>query len=352
MASPSASIDPIFFPVVIGDIGGTRCRFALLSDAHAEPTVFDAVATGDYPDLQDAVEDVVLAATSVMPRSAVLAVAGPIGGDAVQLTNADWTIRPRELMVGTGIDDVVLLNDFEALALTLPSLAADDVTTIGGGTAAEFGSKVVLGPGTGLGVAGLVHAANLWIPVPGEGGHIALGPAQVDEFALWPHLEAESGRISAETILSGRGLVRLYRAVCAVDGSVPVHGSPQALTDAALAGSDAIAEQTTELYARLLGRVAGDLALIFMATGGVYIGGGIAPKILSVLASGGFRQAFEDKAPHQAVMAAMPTSIITTGQPALQGLAAFARTPGRFGVALDSRRWRAAADGDRLIQTP
>jgi glucokinase len=331
----------VFFPVLVGDIGGTNARFALLSDAHAEPRLFEAVGTGDYVDIESAIEDVVLSATSVMPRSAVLAVAGPIGGDGVDLTNADWTIRPRDLMIRTGIGDVVLLNDFEALALALTSLAADDVVAIGGGAVDEAGPKVVLGPGTGLGVAGLIHAANLWIPVPGEGGHVALGPEQADEFAFWPHLEPETGRISAEAILSGRGLRRLYRAICAADGTGPVHDSPEALSDAAVIGSDATAVRTIETYCRLLGRVAGDLALIFMATGGVYIGGGIAPKILPALETGGFRRAFEDKAPHQTVMAAIPTSVITASRPALKGLTAFARTPGRFGVSLHGRRWRA-----------
>ena len=150
----------------------------------------------------------------------------------------------------------------------------------------------------------------------GEGGHVAFGPELADEFALWPHLEQGTGRISAETILAGGGLVRLYHAICIADGTEPVLNSPQTLTEAALAGSDAAAERTIALYCRMLGRLAGDLALTFMATGGIFIGGGIAPKILPALQSGGFRKAFEDKAPHQAVMATIPTFVITADRPA------------------------------------
>ena len=236
MAMPFTSTDAMFFPVLVGDIGGTNARFALISDAHAAPKLFDTVGTGDFASIQSAIEDIVLSSASVMPRSAVLAVAGPVRGDAVGLTNAEWTVRPHDLMAHTGIEDVVLLNDFEALALALNSLAAEDVAAIGGGAEEEFGPKVVLGPGTGLGVCGLLHAANLWIPVPGEGGHVAFGPELADEFALWPHLEQGTGRISAETILAGGGLVRLYHAICIADGTEPVHNSPQTLTEAALAG--------------------------------------------------------------------------------------------------------------------
>lgn len=343
MVLSSGSPEPIAFPVLIADVGGTNVRFALLSDSHAEPRMLPPAMTADFPDIATAIDEVVLAHTSLLPRTAVLAVAAPVRGDEVHLTNADWVIRPEELMKALGLRDVVVINDFEALALALNSLSAADLEPIGGGMVDPMGAKVVLGPGTGLGVAGLVRAGNLWVPLPGEGGHVALGPEQDDEFLLWTAMEPERGRISAEAVLSGRGIVRLYRAVAATAGAAPRFSTPDEISAAALSGGDEAAHRTLQVYCRILGRLAGDLALVFMATGGVYVGGGIAPRLVPFLRTSEFRRAFEAKAPHQAVLAQIPTWVITAEQPALIGLAAFARMPSRFAVTLTGRRWRAAA---------
>jgi glucokinase len=343
MALSSVSLQPIAFPVLIGDVGGTNVRFALLSDANAEPRLLPTVLTADYPDIVTAIEEAVLARTSLLPRTAVLAVAAPVRGEEVRLTNAEWVIRPGDLMQALGLGDVVLINDFEALALALNALGPSDLEQIGGGRPDPAGPKVVLGPGTGLGVAALVRAKDQWVPLPGEGGHAALGPAEPDEFPLWAAMEPEHGRISAEAVLSGRGIVRLYRAVAANEGAEPRFATPDAISAAALAGEDDAARRTLQVYCRILGRLAGDLALVFMATGGVYVAGGIAPRLVPFLRTSEFRRAFEAKAPHQAVLADIPTWVITAEQPALVGLAAFARQPGRFAIALTGRRWRAAA---------
>jgi glucokinase len=168
-----------------------------------------------------------------------------------------------------------------------------------------------------------------------------MGPAEPDEFAIWKHIEPEFGRISAEVLLAGRGIVGLYRAVAEADGQRPKFGDPADVTKAALAGSDREAVRTIDLYARFLGRVAGDMALVFMARGGVYIGGGIPPRIMPFLTRNEFRRAFEQKAPHEDVMRTIPTYVIVGENPALAGLAAFARYPERYGVNLSGRRWRA-----------
>jgi glucokinase len=235
-----------------------------------------------------------------------------------------------------------LLNDFEALALALTALDPADVERVGPEISSSSGAKVVIGPGTGLGVGALIEAGGLFVPVPGEGGHVELGPAEADEFAIWPHIEPEDGRISGETLLAGRGIVRLLRAVAASEGREATHATPAEVTRAALAGADPIAERTLLLYSRLLGRLAGDMALVFVARGGAYVGGGIPPRILPFLHRGEFRRAFEAKAPHHTMMTAIPTFVITRENPALAGLAAFARAPGRFGVSLLGRRWRSA----------
>lgn len=336
----TAPPEPLAFPVLIGDIGGTNARFALIPDRNSPIETFPSVATADFPDIEAAVEASVLFKTKLRPRSAVIDLAGPIVGDAVPLTNAHWVLRPPQIMARLGVEDVILLNDFEALAIALTALEPADVTPIGGDAPIETGAKVVLGPGTGLGVGGLVNAAGLWVPVPGEGGHVAIGPSEPDEFALWKHIEPEDGRISAEVLLAGRGIVGLYRAVAATDGVRPKFSDPADVTKAALAGSDPQAVRTIDLYSRFLGRVAGDMALVFMARGGVYIGGGIPPRILPFLTRGEFRRAFEAKAPHAALMGTIPAFVITRENPALAGLAAFARMPETFGVNLSGRRWR------------
>ena len=338
MATIVAS-DHMPFPVLIGDIGGTNARFAVVSEREAPLQVFRSVATADFPAIEDAIEASVLAHSPLRPRSAIIDVAGPITGDAVPLTNAHWVIRPRDLIARLGIEDVILLNDFEALALALTALEADHLVSAGG-PGATPGAKVVLGPGTGLGVGALVKAGGLWVPVPGEGGHVAIGPDEEDEFPVWANIEPEHGRISAEAILCGRGMVRLYRAVALTEGGEAVLTTPAAITQRALDGTDPVAVRTVSLWARLLGRLAGDMALVFMARGGAYIGGGIPPRLLPFMTSGEFRRAFERKAPHQGVMAAIPSYVIVGENPALQGLAAFARAPERFGVNLTGRRWR------------
>jgi glucokinase len=338
--SHSAPIDPLPFPVLIGDIGGTNARFAIIVEREAPPQDLPLVATADFPDFEAAVQDFVLTHTGLRPRAAVIDIAGPITGETAKITNADWVIRPAETIRRTGLEDIVLFNDFEALALALPSLVSGDLAFLGGNPEPAPGAKVVLGPGTGLGVGALLQARGLWVPAPGEGGHVEFGPAEPDEFAFWPRLEAEHGRIEAETILCGRGLLNLYRAVAAVDGADAGFESPAEVTDAALAGSDPATVRTLALFCRLLGRFAGDMALIFMARGGVYLGGGIPPRILPFLSQGEFRRAFEAKTPHAGVMAGIPTWAITRDNPALAGLAAFAGDPNRFGVALAGRRWR------------
>jgi glucokinase len=332
------SSENLAFPVLIGDIGGTNARFAVVPDREAPLDLFHPVATGDFPNIEPAVEASVLAKSPHRPRSAIIDLAGPVTGDAVPLTNASWVMRPRDMMRTLGLERVILLNDFEALALALTALEESDLVSIGGGDP-QHGAKVVLGPGTGLGVGGLIEASGQWTPVPGEGGHVALGPDEPDEFPVWENIEPEDGRISAEAILCGRGIVRLYRAVATTAKRDPIFSTPAEVSKAALDRTDDSAVRTITLWSRLLGRLAGDMALVFMARGGVYIGGGIPPRILPFLQTGEFRRAFEKKAPHQALIAGIQTHVIVSENPALQGLAAFARTPGRFGVNLEGRRW-------------
>lgn len=339
--TPAAALP---FPVLIADIGGTNARFAVVPAPGAAPERFVSLPTAGFADPIAAIESLGLAAAGLAPKSAVMALAAPITGDSVTLTNCPWTIEPKRMIERLGLDRVVLLNDFEALALALPDLAGlrgtEDVVPLGGGAAREEAAMVVIGPGTGLGVAILIHAMGRWIPVPGEGGHVDLAPHGERETAVWRHVERIGGRVTAETILSGGGLLRLARAVAAADGLLCPHATPEAVTAGAEAG-EPVAVETVTIFARALGRLAGDFALTSLARGGVFVAGGVSLKIERRLTDGTFRKAFEDKAPHGALVAGIPTWLVRHPRAAHVGLAAFANDPDRFGVDLTGRVWRA-----------
>ncbi|WP_174803999.1 glucokinase [Martelella limonii] len=331
---------PLAFPILIGDIGGTNARFSLLVDPYAEPREFPIVHTADFATIDDAIQAAVMDKSSLQPKSAILAVAGPIRGDEIPLTNCDWVVKPHDMIANLGLIDVIVINDFEAQALAIANMPDKFREPIGDVADKMLASRVVLGPGTGLGVAGLVHAEERWIPVPGEGGHIDVGPRTDRDYQVFPHIKTIEGRVAAEQILCGRGMVNLYNAVCAADGIEPKPFEPKDVSQHGLDKTDPQATETLSLFATYLGRLAGDMAMVFMARGGVYLAGGISEKILPALKSPEFRAAFEDKAPHTRLLAAIPTYVVTHPLAALFGLATYARTPTRFGLALSGRRWR------------
>ena len=329
------------FPILIGDVGGTNARFAIVLDANSEPSEPSIVQTASFATIDDAIRSAVLDKAPVKPRSAVLAIAGPVDGDEIALTNCPWIVRPKAMLAGLGLSDIVILNDFEAQALAVVALDKEHMEKIGGGAPEPNAGRVVLGPGTGLGVAGLIHACGRWIPVPGEGGHMDIGPRTARDYQVFPHIEPIEGRVSGEQILCGRGLVNAYRAIAKADGVTAKMSSPAEITAAALSRSDPVATEALDLFVTCLGRTAGDLALVFKSQGGVFLTGGIAQKIVPALKTGNFRAAFEDKAPHKELLKSVPVYVITHPLPALAGLAAYARAPALFGVETEGRRWRA-----------
>jgi glucokinase len=336
----SGGDESLAFPILIGDIGGTNARFAVVSDPVSEPVYFPIVQTANFPTIDDAIRATVHEASDIRPKSTVLAVAGPVESDEIALTNCPWVVKPKVMAAGLGLSDIVVLNDFEAQALAVVALGEEHMEKIGGGVPEDGAPRVVLGPGTGLGVAGLIQFGGRWLPVPGEGGHMDIGPRTPREYQVFPHIEKIDGRISGEQILSGRGIMNVYRAVAVASNAPARFTTPAEVTAAALEKSDALAVEALELFVTCLGRTAGDLAMVFMSQGGVFLTGGIAQKIVPALKSGAFRAAFEDKAPHQALMREMPVYVMVHPLAALAGLAAFAQTPERFGVRTDGRRWR------------
>jgi len=331
------------FPILVGDIGGTNARFAVVVDPTTPAIEFPWVKTEAYNFAdggEAAIRATVFDGSDLRPKSIVLAVAGPVNSDEIPLTNCPWVIKPKRLIEALGFRHVIVLNDFEAQALAVVALGKEDMEQIGGGAPEENAPRVVLGPGTGLGVAGLIHLDGRWLPLPGEGGHMDIGPRSARDFQVFPNLEAIEGRISGEQILCGRGLVNIYNAVSRASGLAPRFTDPSQITAAALARNDAVSEETVSLFATCLGRTAGDVALVFMSRGGVFLTGGIAQKIVPALKTGNFRAAFEDKAPHSALMGTIPVYVMTEPKAALRGLQAYAQTPERFRVQTKGRHWR------------
>jgi glucokinase len=315
---------PVRGPALVADIGGTNARFALVEVETLALSDIRQVRCGEYPSLEAAVGDY-LGGLPARPDRAAIAVAGPVTGAEISLTNSTWSFATPELCHRFSLMDVQLLNDFAALALSLPFLSSQDLHQIGGGAPVEHAAKAVLGPGTGLGVAGLVWSGARWVALAGEGGHMSLGADDERQLALLERLRKGRAHLSAERALSGPGLAELYQAVAASRGLSPEPPQPNDVIVRGLSGEDEIAVEALELFISWLGRFAGDAALLLGARGGVYLGGGIAPKLAAKLANGPFRQAFEDKGRMSAYLAPIPVYVILAEFATLIGAAASLR---------------------------
>ncbi len=303
--------------ILVADIGGTKSRFALAGE-DGRPERIVTIADDDFDGLDDAI-GYALGRLAVRPRCAVFAVAGPVLGDEIALTNRPWTFRLSDLRARFGFEHIHAINDFEAMGWALPSLGTAELSAIGPLPMTSEGAKVVLGPGTGLGVAALVPFHDAWHVIASEGGHVSFGPVSADEDDAFARLR-EAGPVSAERILSGRGLQDLHRAL---HPGIPERHSEDIIA-AAKAGVKE-ARETIALFVRVLGRFAGDLALTFRATGGVYLAGGVACGLGALLDAAAFRASFETHPPHQALLRKIPTALVTCDEPGLVGCAAFAR---------------------------
>jgi glucokinase len=306
-------------PWLIADVGGTNIRLALADGPGAKARRVIAYQDAEHPTLEAAIA-AYLAAVGERPRAACIAIAGPVVGTVLQLTNRGWQLDRAALAGRFGWARLLVINDFEALALALPSLEPDVLAQIGGGSPLPGKPKAVLGPGTGLGVGGLVPGAGgRWIALASEGGHAGFAPFDERDLAVLGLLQRRYGRVSAERVLSGPGLAALYEALTELHGAPRKAPSPDKITHAALAGEDAPAAEALELFCAALGSFAGDVALTLGAQGGVYIGGGIAPRIIDVLRASRFRARFEHKGRIRPMVAGIPTWVILDKLPALPG---------------------------------
>lgn len=305
---------------LIGDIGGTNTRLALLTAG--TPAFSRVLSNADYTHLDALVADYLRsldAQDSV--RTAVLAVAGPVKDGRVTMTNLGWEIDAARLADHLGLESVTLVNDFTALALGLPSLPKDVLARIGDpDRPAADAAMAVLGPGTGLGVSGLIPAKGGWAPIAGEGGHVTLAAVGPQETALVDIIRRRFGHVSAERVLSGPGLEVLYEAIAELQGRRQRAPSADRITAAALAGQDGLAAATVEKFFEFLGEVSGNLALTLGARGGVYLGGGILPRMIEALRASEFRRRFEDKGRYRSYLAEIPVYVIREPLPAYRGL--------------------------------
>ena len=252
-------------------------------------------------------------------RRAAIAVAGPITGDRVALLNIDWQFSQKAFAEALGFERLIVLNDFEALAHALPVLGESDCHRVGGGDFEAGMPKAVVGPGSGLGVGSIVPAGDDWIAIGGEGGHVTLAPQTDTEARVIDDYRDESGHCSAEKLLSGPGLTRIHSSLARHRGSEGPELAPDAITAARAAG-DALAVASCELFFALLGAVAGNLALTLGARGGVYIGGGIVPRMTDAIDTSAFRERFVGKGRYRGYLEKIATPVIMTDTPAFLGL--------------------------------
>jgi glucokinase len=312
-----------FEQTLLGDIGATNARFCLLSNGTLGPVANFEVA--GYARFDDAVADFLKMHRDQMPvGDALLAVAGPVEDGRCKLTNCFWIVDAEELRGKFRLDRVRVINDFAATACALPSLTAADLYALGGGRAVTGAPLAVLGPGTGLGVAGLVFGACEPVVVAGEGGHAGIAGACEREDAVMAHLRGRFGHVSAERMISGAGLENLHQAIVVLERGEAQACDAAAITRAALDGTCPTAVAALEMFCALLGSFAGDVALTFGARGGVFIAGGIAPRIVPFLARSDFRRRFEDKGRLRPYLEAVPSNLIVHPAAAFLGLKALA----------------------------
>lgn len=309
-------------PDLIGDIGATNARFARVAGGGAI-TRLRVFACEDYSRIEEAIETYLAEdASTPRPLAAAIGIAGPVTGDRIALTNHPWSFSTIELQRTLRLDRLRIVNDFAANALAIPHLTPDQRSAIGGGAATAAMPIGVIGPGSGLGVSGLTPSGAGWRVIDGEGGHATMAAATDREAAVLDRMRSRFDHVSAERALSGPGLVNLYNTLAEIDGVPAVAHTPAQITDPAADERDPLCREAVALFCAMLGTAAGNLALTIGARGGVYIAGGIVPKLGERFAASEFRRRFEDKGRMRPYLEAIPTFVITHPIPAFIGLAA------------------------------
>jgi glucokinase len=307
-------------PGLVADVGGTHIRIALACGNQLDRIRSRKCA--DFPSLEAALASYLdEIGPGERPVRAAVAVACPVDGDWVELTNQSWSFSTSELARALALESVDLLNDFTALALAIPNLSLEDTRLIKPGTPDPDAALAVLGPGTGLGVSGLVPTAEGWIALSTEGGHRDLAAVTEREWQVFRVLQQRFGHVSTERVLSGPGLVNLYHAICGVNGVDAAEMTPERVVEAAAASSDGPAAEAARLFSGWLGAVTGDLVLCLGARGGVYIGGGVLLKMWDVFDLERFTARLLDKGRFREYVETVPVYAVAKTEVALLGAA-------------------------------
>lgn len=308
-------------PRLLADIGGTNARFAL-EPAPGTIQAVQTLACADHARFEDAVR-FYLAGANTRVRHAVIAIANPVDGDAIRMTNHHWAFSIEAARRALGLETLLVVNDFTALAMSLPTLGAGDLAPVGGGAALAGGAIGLVGAGTGLGVSGLVPSGERWIPLNSEGGHVAFSPLDEREVLVLRHAWQRYDHVSAERFVSGPGLVLIREALAMSRGMTQDRElSPSDIVTHGLSGGDALSLEAIDCFCGMLGTVAANLAVTLGARGGIYIGGGVVPRLGAYFVASPFRPRFERKGRFSEFTARIPTWLITAPYPALQGASA------------------------------
>lgn len=315
------SAHPDTYPRLVGDIGGTNARFALIRAPGQAIEAMRTLPCADFPGPAEAIECYLATTGLPRPRWCAFGIANPIDGDFVKMTNHHWAFSISDLQARLGLAHLQVINDFTALAMALPALSSAELEQVGGGAPLAGRAIGLLGAGTGLGVSGLVPCGNDYAPLEGEGGHVTLSALNAHEAELIAWLSTRYPHVSAERVLSGPGLVALYEAHAAVACITAEPLNAAEVSSRALDGSSSLCVDTLRTFCAFLGTVAADLALILGARGGIYIGGGIVPKLGDFFARSPFRERFEQKGRFSEYLARIPTYVILAPYPGLVGAA-------------------------------
>jgi len=307
-------------PRLLADIGGTNARFAL----ETAPGLIEGsvtLACADFPQLADAARAYLAAQSHIHVRHAVFAIANPVDGDLVAMTNHHWRFSIAATRASLGLVTLHVVNDFAALAMALPALGQNASTQVGGGVAQPDATIGLLGAGTGLGVAGLLRCGGTWQVLPSEGGHTAFAPMDTREQAILYFCWQRYPHVSTERLVSGPGLVLIHEALAAQAGTAWTPLTSAQVIARGLAG-DPLCRETLDCFCAMLGTAAANLAVTLGARGGIYIGGGIVPRLGDWFADSPFRARFEHKGRFSGFTANIATRVITAPYPALLGAAA------------------------------
>ncbi|SFN88950.1 glucokinase [Xenorhabdus japonica] len=309
---------------LVGDIGGTNARLALCDVDTWQLSAVEVYPCAYYASLEIVIRQY-LKQQNCEVNYGCIAIACPVTDDVISMTNHSWRFSVSQMKASLGWERFEVINDFTAVSLAIPVLGADDVIQIGGKQPQAKRPIAVYGAGTGLGVAHLIYTGNQWISLPGEGGHVDFAPDSVEEDHMLSVLREEYGHVSAERVLSGPGLVNIYRALMKLNGQPAEELTPRDISDRALSGNCPTCKQTLELFCSALGRFGGNLALNIGAFGGVYIAGGIVPRFLDFFQKSGFRQGFESKGRFTNYLQDIPVYLITHDKPGLLGAGSYIR---------------------------